>query len=598
MRKGLKLTLMTVAVAMLGIQAMAMAPVIQDLPSPIVGSAGTVTGPNRFVYPDAFDLTAYVTDDNTAASAIKWSYEVSGTPKYNINGVAPINSASENPVTPGAKQINNQDLDPQQVDNNPQTVTIRNVNLSPISGTQTDPSTTGILDSETQLLTLYASDGTTYTLPAGAPGAVAGHLAKSMFVYTDNGGSDRMSQGTVTNVPVATYDYEGNTDGWSYSMVLTATSGTSGNTAVCLTVPTGGDSLASWVGPFDIQLVANNVYHVRAAVSGSQSSPSTTPMWDIYFNNFTGSQGANLFGGELMFYDGDSGGNSAMTTGKNYDLWWAPMPVSSPAWNDPSTGAPFGTTDTNVQLVFRELNLGAARNSDLGLGSHIGTICLTNCTVERYPLNSMVAGTQLYAIDATAGPGFVAANSGGTGSILVSSLLGTNPTIDMTGGVLTVTPTSPVSVELVNIDPGADLAFDLSNGSTILDNYPVVWQSNKLLQITAELTAPNATAQSDPPDAIQIGTDTPGNEIITQSFITRLGNGASALCGMPKTSGYVPYMAFVYTHNETSSTKSWYHRMRPRLSLINNTGVTSASTSGGFRCRSLKVTEVTFPGMP
>jgi len=186
MRKGLTVTLMSVSIVMMGAGAMAMAPVIGEIPSPIVGDAESVTPANLFVYPDAFNLANYVHDDATASGDIKWSFEIVGAAKYNINGVQPMNTGGgDDPINPGAKQINNQVLGGEEnPDGNAASITIRNVNLSPIGGPNTDPGASGIVASETQLVTLYASDGTTYSM-------------KSVFFYTDNDGADRLSGGEI-----------------------------------------------------------------------------------------------------------------------------------------------------------------------------------------------------------------------------------------------------------------------------------------------------------------------------------------------------------------------------------------------------------------
>ena len=128
MKKGLTMTLLTVAIAMMGYQALALAPVITDIPSPIVGNAGDVTAPNTFVYPDAINLDAYVSDDSSATTKILWSYEESGT-KYILNGIDPINSSDAAGIeyNPGAKNIAaNLGTGERNEDANIRTVTIRN----------------------------------------------------------------------------------------------------------------------------------------------------------------------------------------------------------------------------------------------------------------------------------------------------------------------------------------------------------------------------------------------------------------------------------------------------------------------------------------
>jgi len=587
MRKGLTLTLMTVAVAMLGIQAMAEAPVISELPSPIVGSAESVTGSTAFVYPDAFDLTQFVSDDSVAIADVKWSYELSSPAKYSINGVEPINSSTdgdskiENPDTGTPnKRIDTQDLDtgaPGQ-DSNAKTITIRNIDLIPI-GTTDPGATPGVIDTQTQQITLYASDGTTYS-------------SKTMFVYTDNGGSDRLSvPDAAVPTPVVNWDYEGNTDGFQWVPMSGATSGTSGSTAICMTVGAAGENWGWWAGAMsDIPLVLNAVYHIRATVNCSQPSPGATPLWDMYLNNYDGAQGLLLYGADIIFYDSEGGANSAITTNKDYHLWWTPMPVSSAAWNDPSTGAKSTANEANngnkLGLVFRVLDAGVSR-TDLNCANQSGTLCLTDASVERFDLGDMVTVTP----DVYSNTNFVPFGTGGT--IAVTDLLGSGATITYTGGVLKIVPsTASANTGLFNVDPAGNLAYDLGNATATAQFYPVPWNADELLQITAELIAPDSNAETNPADAILMGMDTPGNEVLMQTYITR--NGGK--CGMPKTAGYVPYMAFMYSHAQSVSTKAWYKAFRPRLSVLSNLDVTGTGVdnTGAFQCRSLKVNKVRF----
>jgi len=113
MKKGLHVTLMTVAIAAMALQAMAMAPVISQIPDPVVGNEIAITGgaylvtsPTPFYYPDAFDLNAYVADGDTADGDILWSYSYSGTEIYRINNVAPLVIGTDDINAPGAKRLN------------------------------------------------------------------------------------------------------------------------------------------------------------------------------------------------------------------------------------------------------------------------------------------------------------------------------------------------------------------------------------------------------------------------------------------------------------------------------------------------------------
>jgi hypothetical protein len=149
---------------------MAMAPVIPELRSPVVGDATGATFDDTFVWEDAWNLDLLVSDLETSDAGILWSYvtgEFDGTfgpflSKYSLNGVDPQvdPSAAEAINPPAANRIDNQVVDSElNTDGNFRTVTIRDRELSPIGGPNSlAPGTgPGIVGSET--VTLFASDG-------------------------------------------------------------------------------------------------------------------------------------------------------------------------------------------------------------------------------------------------------------------------------------------------------------------------------------------------------------------------------------------------------------------------------------------------------
>jgi hypothetical protein len=168
MRNGFTSTLAAVAFACLGFQAFAVAPVINQIPSPVVtDDANPVSGPYLFVYADWIDLRAYTTDDGNVSNLI-WSYE-EGTGRYTLNNAVPLASSAE-ALSPAATKIINSagniaagpELDP---DGSPYTVTVRDVIQSPIGG----PNVPGGINPGDivgqAVITLYASDGTTVSAP-------------------------------------------------------------------------------------------------------------------------------------------------------------------------------------------------------------------------------------------------------------------------------------------------------------------------------------------------------------------------------------------------------------------------------------------------
>jgi hypothetical protein len=352
MSKGLQLTLVTVAVVLMGMSAMATAPVIDDIPSPIVGGGELTTPPNTFVYPNALNLNSYVQDDGGDANIV-WSYEVTGTQIYSINGNDPIDSGSEDPTDPTGKDLNTVRNGEEDPDSNPITITIRNVNLSPIGGPNTDPGdTAGIISSETQVVTLYASDGSTYS-------------QTEIMVYTDNEGEDRLSGEPTGGIPVIELDFTNNANGFTSMAVGTvgATATLEGN-GICIEVAAGGNNLGTWTSPWAfIDLAANSVYHIRADVNGTQTTAGLVPLWDVIiqnFDNLTGANGAYAYFADYYFLDNEGGAYAVgPATGiSRVDMYFAPLPAKLASWNDESAGAFTATNDAmnDMQMIFRVLD--------------------------------------------------------------------------------------------------------------------------------------------------------------------------------------------------------------------------------------------------
>jgi len=593
MKRGLTTTLIAVAVAMLGIQAMAMAPTIQDVPSPIVGNQ-SVTYPNTFVFPDAFNLASYVTDDTTSSANVKWSYEIVGTAHYNINGVPPIDSSTEDVTLPGAKQINNQVLNSEIDDDaNAASLTIRNVFLSPLTGTGATPGTDDaehVIPGETQPVTLWASDGSAAS-------------STTLFFYSDNGGQSRFSpEAPIGPTHVTTWDFEGSADNFVYYTFGGTTSGTSSNSSICLTVGLTGDNYGGWAGRFgDVPLVQNAVYHVRAKVNGLANTAGSTPFWDMYVDSYDGTTGTNQYGADMMFFDNEGGANAALNVaggGKSFHLWWAPLPLTTAAWNNATSGI-FSTENAASNLNSSRFNfrvLDIASKVGLHADQAQGTLCMTDTVVERYDISQMVVDqADVYSVTT-----FSAANAGGTGTTIIQPLV-SSPTVSFAGGHIALTAdTAGRTLELINIDCGSDLLYDLNTPTTIADNYPVPWTADTLYQITVDLKAPEANSETNPWDVILFGMDSPSNEVVMSSYQTasHVGGqppaGRDIVCGMPKQGTAQTYMAFFWTHAETVKTTAQFHFLRPRMQLINHSSLTVGNNSGTLEIDKFAVNKVHF----
>jgi len=606
MNNGLTKTLMAVAVAVMAVRVFAMAPVIGDIPSPVVGNAD-VTQAVGFVYPEAIDLTQYVTDVDTDVADIVWSYDTVGTSKYRINGADAL--AGDDPTTPATnKAINTVQGGEVDLDSNAKTITIRNVNLSPtvgVAGTDMSASPAGIIDSETQIVTLFASDGTQTD-------------ETNIEFYTTNKEYDRLSPGGERSWPDpnnAAHHGIGSSSadfGWA-DMGGTPTATYSAGTGLCMTVR-AGDNAGNWKMQFGkMVLVANNVYRIRATMTGSQTTVGSTPMWDMTVNNFADIgtpgnpiyKGGNLYGANFFFLDnvGDTvhtigGANTPMgsgANGKTFDFWWCPTAVSTTRWNDTTDGGhaddppPFNSGKGDAKDGFIEFRVMCYRSVAVGdAASWTGQLCMKDLVIDRFDLNNMQmlgnVWNQTSVTDAVGASGNTSTNvtSGGF-------------TAAYSSGVLTVTPSGAgTSGMIAQIDPG-DRVVDFMNQAPSADDFPCPMDNQTLYQITVGLSAPSSTDAANPPDLIWVGADTFTTELICFSWTSINAYHV----GMPNAGNAQEFKSFFYSNYGTihsgDPSFAWWSRFRPRVMIGNSTGLGGGeANTGSVRLHSWKVDKVAF----
>lgn len=582
MSKGLKLTLMTVAVAMMAAQVMAMAPVIGDIPSPVVGDAESASPTNYFVYPDAFNLANYVSDDSSPSASIIWTYEVTGTTplerKYKINGVEPIDrGVGEDPATPPAsKMINTQVLGGEDnPDGNVATLTIRNIHLTPDVGVQgADPSGSNLIETEAKLVTLYASDGEQASLP------------KEVWFYTHQG-TDQLGLFPWTNV--ATHHFQGNTDGWTYTLVGGAcTSSTASGTAICINTALTGLNFAQWTGPFGmVNLVKNNIYRIHAVMQGSQAagSASNVPFWDVTINNLLyingNPNGMNLYGMNYFVLDNAGRNNAVISTanGMDFEFWWCPSPITVPSWNvetDGATAGPFAPAVGNNKNGFMEFRvLDSNDNGGITADLDSGSLCVTDLVIDRVDLGALsVVSNKLNMTSLTSGN----SNAGVV-----------NYTSSYAGGGLRLTPTSAGATSaLGQVQPG-DGTLNPGTPSSYADDFPVPMQAQKLYLITVGISVPAAGDATNCQDVFWVGADTPTNELICLTYVTSNQNK----CAMPTTTNQEYKSLYYSNYGSAASNPAQFVALRPRFMVGNNGGLGgSIVNSGSIQVNSMKVDEV------
>jgi hypothetical protein len=591
MRKGLNVTLMTVAVALIGMRAMAMAPTISDIPSPIVsdGDTGTqanqVWTDNNFVYPDALALDIYVSDPD-GPNPIVWSHAQADPEVYTFNGVAGLDLGSEDPVAPGAKEINTQVLGGEQdIDGDAGTVTIRNERLSPLAqdpGPYPDPAGgPGILDSETKVVTLFASDGASIS-------------QTDVIVYTEDDGYDRLSTGDpFSDVLIETFT--GGAGDWRFAQGLvefgTVTSSEPSGT-LCMEVTAAGLNDGEWFSDYPwFDLVDNNIWRIRFNMTTTASAAGNTPLVAFLVDNTDPDDpfgAANAFNQEHFFLDNLSGANAPLGSSwglAQHQYWFTPPQVSTPQWRSTSTGAfdPANDSLIDARGRFRVFDIDGGGWNAAG---DAGTVCIDNIDVDRADLSLMTVLATPYDVQ-----NITDSLSGGTH--LAEGLVGT--TVNFSGGNVTMSPSDTQNgwtAEVAAVTPGDNVNNPGLGGADIVDNYPLTWVADQLLMIEVNVSAPDAAAAGSPPDLIRFGFDGPTNEIIELGVVT----GSLSAAGMPTTTS-ATYRSFMYTHEVTLSTVSEHNRLRPRMDLICNPALNFSGQTenmGGITVENMTVRQVRF----
>jgi hypothetical protein len=594
MKQRFAVTLLAVAIASLSASAFAIAPVISDFRSPIISDDTPVTNSNVFVYLDVFDLNTKATDpDATVTPAnIIWSFtEATGT--YRINNRQSIIVGTDNPNAPGVKGVGvtGQDDITSGSDTNVRTITFRNQILSPVGGPNTDPAgPDGVLDgtsgkpNHTRVLTLYASDGSSYT-------------TKSFLVYTRDGGNDALSGKSTTSVLPLTTPGTAGVSGWTTFNLVGTTTFTSGANGLCITVPAAGDNFGGWISPYGanggIPLVKNNVYRVRLDVAGVPSiAQAATPLWDFVFENIdnTAQFDQQKFSTDLIIWDTFGGANAAGPTAgdHSYDIWWAPLSVQATDWNDPTTGefAAANEAFNDVRLEYRVLDVTGAVDA----GADSGTLCVRTYQIDRIDLADLTVGASVYDNQTLTAANSIVGAFGGIGT-------GTNQTtVVYAGGDVTITPATPGgswNTEIVTLDVGNGV---ITPASEIPDNWPVPWVTDQLLMSTAGIQAANATGQTNPPDAVRMMMDAPTSELGIDSMVLA---GANSL-GLPKTAAATVYTLFFHTNTRTLSGVVEHRGLRPRVSLICVPSILSGGQSvnnGGITVTFIRTQTVDVSGL-
>ena len=523
MRKGFSVSLATVAFATLGFQAMAMAPTIGDIPDIVVGGPGGATGSNVFVFPDAVDLNAKVTDDDTTPGQIIWSYSVTDptnptTQVYGLNGADSVILATESRVTPpAAKRISSQDSDPAKVDANARTITIRNIKRSPLPAQTSYPNAggSGILTADTKVVTLHASDGSTAS-------------SKNILIYTDVDGADRFSPDAEI---VASEDFTAAGGGaqWAFLSESTPAPASSRNTSgLCITSTAGAVAMGKWFSPYNfVTLAANSVYEARLTVRTTQTTAGLTPAFSFEYDNIhvSGSPGKNEFGGSIVMLDNEGGAVSPITTvgragDANYTFMMMPAQAQTPQFNNAVSGffRPDLNLDRGMRLHFRLFQTTAIS----GYQQDFGSMCLEDVVVERHNITDKTVVATPYTLTSfstAVGPNQVRIEE-------IPGLSTTAMTIEPGNAAVTLRPAASGPTPnnwanaVTNVVPG-DTTFNFASttGNENRDNWPIAQKANTIYYIEYQLSAPAALDEQNMPDAISVAADVLTGEITVDNYV-------------------------------------------------------------------------------
>jgi hypothetical protein len=551
-----------VAIALTGMRVSAMAPTMNPIPDVIVGDSDGVSGTNEFVFPDALNLDNYASDPDSGPGPLTWSYEGTDA-KYVFNGVAGLGGADD-PVSPGAKSINDQVLQSEQnPDTDAATVTIRNQDLTPFGGPNVDPGPAGIVASETRVITLYVSDGATIA-------------QRDIVVYSDNEGEDALSSGETD---VVADDFSGGPGDWTYSnpLAIGGTVTSSSSNALCITVSAAGVNDAQWASTYPLFSLTNGaVYIGRFTFNTSQTTVGNVPLALIHIENESSVafEAGSTYYSEFYFLDNFGGANSPDAQRM---VLFTPPPVTVAEWqNGAFTPANDAFNDARVRFRILDVeNVGYVAESDSG------QVCLDEYDINMVDVGSFVRGATLFD------------QQNLTSSNYQVSQFASN--VSFSGGNVTITPQGGnYTNELVTVAPGDGVGDIAAGGAPIADEYPVAWDTDGMMyEMVVGLSAPDQTSEDSPVDTFRMGLDAPTQEMIS---LTQVTGGLDGIA-MPNVGSAQLYRGFYAGNDHTLSAD--HQMLRPRFDFFCNelTGFSGAAANvnpGGLTVHGVTVYSVTY----
>jgi hypothetical protein len=397
MKKGFSFALLMVVLVALAVPASAMAPVIGDLPSVIIGDAGDVTGSGTQAvillrYTNVFNLASpsvvLQRDEPVDPSRLKVFYSTESTTLKASNAtslVQPITDAElaalqADGTVPAAKVINTEtDLWLSLIHDlgsNPASAAAATVAADGV--VVTDPAMVSVLAAPA-VVSLFATD--TDPAKVSQPG--------EFVVYSLRDAEDAYSPDFET---IINYSFEGSTDGWTYKSPPTTGFGPvaqqASSTAIGFNATARTDGLAgysSWESDAgdDSQIpvtgMAGKVFRARLSLSGNAASSAAAPGYRFLYLTL----GLTHAGGFQVLTPANAGEGVTATnspwTGNDVEArayWAAPFDTNAYSDSDPVNGSLM----TGITLDFRSYYcMFDAVQTD---ATDAGTLMLDNLAIE------------------------------------------------------------------------------------------------------------------------------------------------------------------------------------------------------------------------
>jgi hypothetical protein len=460
------------------------------------------------------------------------------------------------------------------------------VDLSPDDGSgppyaPPSPDVDGVISSQTQGVTLIASDGTTFTI-------------KSFLLLTSNNEDDRIELEGFR--PMAFNDFQdGDANGWAgfdpnNSMLPGAGEVMFTGSGLCMMVPAAGTNQVIWLSPERFyELVDLAVYRIRSAVSSDQMDPDAIPFFNLVYDNYNSSLTGNNYNGQGLLFDNNGGANGIGRPGgiSTLDFYATPVSLGLPQWRDTATGAfsPAADASNDMRVMYRILDMLDMTNGD----ADSGAIYVQNVLVQRAPFSSFTR-TLLWGPPIQSSTHFAET---------------VNQSAAMEGFSMIDDGNSAALYQLINPASGSTRKtlgpYDPAQSSVNAALFPVQWNSNELLLGGMDVVAVAPSMPADPVDFVGFVLDVPTNEIGITHGASRGAPGdmhlaASPLSDAQSGGGAQNYWAFMFTQNTTLSAGVDANRARVMGDFFNTDAVGPEGTgTDPFGVRSLRLYNAAIP---